>query len=214
MAVMRRRSTVAPAERKAAQLARQDVTRRRRQWLRAAAATEAAGFPLTVAITVTWSACIAADPLPGHALGLPEEARSARLWGGLRRLAKRHGVQAFLAARAPEYDSQKGAHLHLMVHLPDAALRELVTLIERITGARAENMNMPDGVSMKIGGKLRHGVLARGALGAWMIQRNIRAGDGGTEGFIDYMSKQPRSEKVRTQHRLSGDLLALIGSAA
>lgn len=193
---------------------KQGAERRSLQWSAAANAAVAAGWPLSVVINITWSACIAAEQRPGHWLGQTEAKRVNGLWDRLRRLAQRHGAEQFLAARAPEYDAAKGTHLHLALHLPDTALRGVIELVERVTGAPTEQINMPHGATMRRGGRRLQGVLALGEAGAWLIQKNTRPLVGGEQGFLGYASKAPRSERVQSQFRLSNDLVALTRLAA
>lgn len=188
--------------------------RRHLQWLAAASAAVEAGRPLSVVICITWSACIAAEQRSGHWLGLSEPERVKRLWDRLRRLARHHGVELFLAARAPEYDATRGTHLHLALHLPDAALRGVVELVERVTGAPTEQLHLPHGAVIRRAGRRVQGVLALGDAGAWLIQKNTRPLIGGDEGFVVYASKASRSEMVQSQYRLSNDLVALTRRAA
>lgn len=188
--------------------------RRSRQWSEAADAAVAAGVPLSVVVHITWSACLAAERRSGHWLGLSEPERVSRLWDRLRRLARRHGVVLFLAARAPEYDATKGTHLHLALHLPDTALRGLIELVERVTGAPSEQLPLPDGAAIRRNGRRLHGVVAIGDAGAWLVQKNTRPLSGGERGFLGYASKAPRSERVQSQFRLSNDLVALTRQAA
>jgi hypothetical protein len=202
---------VEQAKQRLAELA---AERRRVQWSAAGSAAVAAGVPLSVVVHITWSACIASEQRHGHWLGLPEAERVNRLWDRLRRLVKRHGIEQFLAARAPEYDTTKGTHLHLALHLPDAALREVIELIERVTGAPTNQLHLPDGATIRRAGRRLQGVLALGDAGAWLIQKNTRPLIGGEQGFLGYASKAPRSEMVQSQFRLSNDLVALTRLAA
>ena len=188
--------------------------RRRVQWSAAASAAVAAGQPLSVTICITWSACIAAEQRSGHWLGLSEPERVKRLWDRLRRLARHHGVELFLAARAPEYDATKGTHLHLAIHLPDTALRGVIELVQRVTGAPTERLHLPHGAVIRRAGRRLQGVLALGDAGAWLIQKNTRPLIGGEQGFLGYASKAPRSVMVQSQFRLSNDLVALTRLAA
>lgn len=188
--------------------------RRRLQWSAAASAAVAAGVPLSVVVHITWSACIAAEQRSGHWLGLSEADRVNRLWDRLRRLARRHGVEQFLAARAPEHDATKGTHLHLALHLPDTALRDVIELIERVTGAPTKQLHLPHGATIRRTGRRLQGVLALGDVGAWLIQKNTRPLIGGEQGFLGYASKASRSEMVQSQFRLSNDLVALTRLAA
>ena len=166
---------------------------------------------MTIAIHITWAACEAADRTEGHILGLPENERVNRIWDRLRRLADDCGVGAWIAARAPEHDREKGLHLHIGVRLPASAYGRLVQLIERLTGAPHEDyFPVPKTVTHR--GRKCHGVIARGQLGAWMIQKNTRSDMGGTEGLMRYVTKAPKAAETSAQFRLSNDMLRIARS--
>lgn len=192
------------------------ATARRRQepWLMAASVAVKNGTPLTAIICITWTACYASDLMEGHSLGLPEQKRIALLWAGLRRIAKKYQI-AFIALRAPEYDRTRGHHLHIAAHLPEAAPREIVRLLERVTGSRLRGELCPNGRRETYHGRVCYGVVARGNEGAWMLQRNTRPTTGGTEDIVAYMIKGSGSgsEHMQTQYRLSNTLSALVKAA-
>lgn len=166
---------------------------------------------MTIAICITWAACDAADRNDGHILGLPENERVNALWDSLRRLAAEFGEDAWIAARAPEYDRTKGLHIHIFARIPAAAHLRLIRLIERLTGAPAENIYTAPATLTHHGRKF-HGVMARGQLGAWLIQQNLRAGTGGTEGLMRYLRKAPKAAETSAQFRLSNDMLRIARS--
>lgn len=186
----------------------QHQRRREAEWRHAGSAVEAAGLPMTTAIHVTWSACHAADMRAGHILGKSEQERVNTLWDRLRRLAAEYGAEAWIAARAPEYDRQKGLHLHMGLRLPEAAYRRAIGILEKLTGAPAEAIFTRDKTITHHGRKV-HGVIARGQCGAWLLQRNTRAGIGGTEGLMRYIRKAPKAAETSAQFRLSGDMLRI-----
>ena len=166
---------------------------------------------MTVAVCITWAACEAADREHGHILGLPENERVNIVWDRLRRLAAEFGEDVWIAARAPEYDREKGLHIHIGARIPAAAHLRLIRLIERLTGAPAEKVyTTPATVTHR--GRKCHGVMARGQLGAWLIQRNTRAGTGGTEGLMRYLRKAPKAAETSAQFRLSNDMLRIARS--
>ena len=188
--------------------AAQQHRRRVSQWRKAGAAVEAAGLPMTVAICITWSACEAADRNDGNILGLPENERVNVVWDRMRRLAAEFGAEAWIAARAPEHDREKGLHLHVGARIPAAAHLRLIGLIERLTGAPADKVYTAPATVIHRGRKCK-GVMAHGQLGAWMIQRNLRAGTGGTEGLMRYLRKAPKAAETSAQFRLSQDMLRI-----
>lgn len=189
--------------------AKQQHQRRIELWTQAGHAVEAAGLPLTTAITITWAACEVAERNDGHILGLPEKDRVNTVWDRLRRLAAEYGAEAWIAARAPEYDEKKGHHLHIGARIPAAADFRLIRTIERLTGAPHETIYTKPTTITRPGGRKCHGVIAIGQLGAWMIQKNTRAWDGGSHGIMRYITKNPRPVETSAQFRLSGDLLRI-----
>lgn len=188
------------------------VRRRQEPWRVAARVALENGTPLTAVICITWTACLASDLMDGHRLGLPEQQRVSVLWAGLRRIATSHQI-AFIAARAPEYDSTRGHHLHLAVHMPEAAQRAIVRLLERVTGSRLKGEISPNGRRDSHQRRMSYGVIARGSDGAWLLQKNTRPTTGGTEGALEYMTKGFGSERVQTQYRLSNVLSGLVKAA-
>lgn len=191
--------------------AEQQHKRRQVEWTRAGHAAEAAGLPITTTITITWAACEAGERNEGHILGLPENDRVNTVWDRLRRLAA-YGAEAWIAARAPEYDGNKGHHLHIGARIPAAADLRLIRTIERLTGAPYEKIYTTPSTITRPGGRKCHGVIAIGQLGAWMIQKNTRPWDGGSHGLMRYVTKAPRHSETSAQFRLSGDLLRIARS--
>ena len=189
--------------------ARQQHKRRQALWTHAGHAVEAAGLPITTLITITWSACEAGERNEGNILGMPENERVNTIWDRLRRLATAHGAEAWIAARAPEYDRQNRHHLHIGARIPAAADLRLIRTIERLTGARHEAIYTRPTSITRPGGRKCHGVIALGQLGAWMIQKNTRPWDGGSHGLMRYVTKAPRAVETSAQFRLSGDLLRI-----
>ena len=187
----------------------QEQLRRETAWQRAGEAVEAAGSPMTTAVTITWSTCLAADRTPGNILGLPENERVNRVWDRMRRLAREFGEDQWIAARAPEYDRQKAHHVHIGARIPAAADFRLIKTIERLTGAPAERIYSSPTTVRLPGGRVCHGVIAIGQLGAWLIQKNTRIRDGGTAGLMKYVSKAPRTRQTSAQYRLSCDMLRI-----
>jgi hypothetical protein len=174
---------------KAARLARAAAKRRLTVWTAASDAAAKAGHPLNVALHITWLALMAGDRRDGHVLGAPERDRERRVWSALRLVAARARVP-WLAARGPEHGRTRGLHLHLVLHLPDAAaLRDAVTVIERLSGAPAEFL---DARGKTVGGLGRRhlGVVARSGCGGWMLQRNDPQA-GGTGALLAYARRRP-----------------------
>lgn len=209
----RRKSEAALAATKRARLARASKRRRVSAWSRAASAAKTFGHPLNVALHITWSALIEGDRRDGHLLGKPAVERELHLWSDLRLVAARARV-SWLAARAPEYDSGRGLHLHVAMHLPDAtAIRDLIGVVERLTGAPAELVDMR-GWSERRGARTHYGIVARSACRGWMVQRHIE-GLGGSGAILSaYCGKGDGVAHVEGQHRLSNALSALVKQAA
>jgi hypothetical protein len=189
--------------------AKQQHRRRHALWTRAGHAVEAAGLPITTTITITWSACEVGERNDGHILGLPENERVNTVWDRLRRLATAYGAEAWIAARAPEYDREKRHHLHIGARIPAAADLHLIRTIGRLTGAPHEAIYTKPTSITRPGGRKCHGVIALGQLGAWMIQKNTRPWDGGSHGIMRYVTKAPRAVETSAQFRLSGDFLRI-----
>jgi hypothetical protein len=187
----------------------QQQRRRQALWERAGNAIEAAGLPITTTITITWSACEAGERHDGHILGLPENERVNTVWDRLRRIAAAHGAEAWIAARAPEYDREKRHHVHIGARIPAAADFHVIRTIERLTGAPAEAIFTKPATITRPGGRKCHGVIAIGQLGAWMIQKNLRPWNGGSNGILRYVTKAPRATETTAQFRLSGDMLRI-----
>lgn len=153
------------------------------------------------------------DRREGHILGRSSVERERRLWAELRLVAARAGVE-WLAGRGPEYDRQRGLHLHTVMYLPTAeAMRDAVGVVERLTGAPAEWIDT-DGRTVSGFGRKHHGVVARSACGGWLLQRHLetKGGDGLT--IAAYAAKGNGKAAVEGQHRLSNALAALAKKAA
>lgn len=192
---------------------RAEVARRQEQWTAAGRAADAAGIALTTTISFTWHALSYGDRREGNILHLSERDRVKQLWDRLRRLLLKHGI-GFYAARAPEHDREKGVHLHLSVHVPGAALPDVVALVERLTGSPRDFFRAPGSANfdkaVRWNGRKVYGAVARSFEGGWLIQQNTRPGAGGSEGIMHYITKAPRSQHVASQFRLSNALIALV----
>lgn len=171
-------------------------------------------MPITTGITITWSACEVGERTEGNILGLPENERVNIVWDRLRRIAKAHGAEMWIAARAPEYDRERRHHLHIGARIPAAADLHLIRTIERLTGAPHEEIFTKPTTITRPGGRKCHGVIALGELGAWLIQKNTRPWDGGSDGLMRYVTKAPRAVETSAQFRLSGDMLRIARAYA
>ena len=209
----RRRTEAAKAQTASARIERAARRRRSETWIMAAAEAEAAGHPLNAALHVTWSALAGGERRHGHVLGLEPVERERRLWAELRLVAARARVP-WLAARAPEYDRRRGLHLHLALHLPDtAAFRDAIEVVERLTGAPAERVDMR-GWSYRGAGRTHSGVVAWSGCRGWLLQRHVETFGGSGVALADYAAKGDGKAAVEGQHRLSNALSALARSAA
>jgi hypothetical protein len=210
----RRRPDEVKAATKRARIARASARRRVPTWLEAAASAEKLGHPLNVALHITWSALIDGERREGHVLGLPAVARERRLWSALRLVAARARVP-WLAARGPEYDQRRGLHLHMALHLPDAAaIRDAIAVVERLTGAPAERLDMRAWTVPGQGKRQFHGTIAVSGCNGWLMQRRVEALKGGGKGLLRYAAKGDGEVEVEGQHRLSNELVALVRQAA
>jgi hypothetical protein len=182
--------------------------KRQRQFAAAAVASSAAQYPLTFTFCLTWDALArAGERRDGHCLHLPEAKRVSRLWRNLKSMCRRHGL-TFIAMRGPEYDARKGSHMHVSMHLPDYLLPDLVNILTHITGAPADIATSFTASEMKRGYK------ARSACRGWLVQRNMRAGNGGDVRVAEYLSKASSRAGVVVQYRLSDALSALVKAQA
>ena len=209
----RRRTEEQKAKTRAARITRASKRRRVSTWSDAASAAAAVGNPLNVALHVTWSALEHGDRRDGHILGLGAVERERRLWAELRLVAARAGVP-WLAVRGPEYDRQRGLHLHVALHLPTvAAMRDALGVVERLTGAPAEWIDT-GGRAVRGLGRRHHGVVARSACGGWFLQRHLESKGGDGLAIAAYAAKGDGKAAVAGQHRLSNALAALAKQAA
>ena len=202
------------ARQKAATVKRSNLTRARchrvRNWRHSAEALVHHGYPVTVFITVTWSALHRNKTLKkAHApiLDLDIEAREKRLWDLIRRIIKRHHT-AFFGFRAPEFSGRFTEHLHIALHASDVAIGDIINLLERETGSWAERLGL-EGKRVWRKDCKAHGVIARSECGGYMVQRNLRPQTGGVERVVEYASKSAGKEKMGGQHQLSYDLKRL-----
>ena len=186
--------------------------RRVKIWTAAATAATAAGCPLNTALHVTWGALHVGERLPGHCLGLPAVERERRLWAALQLVAARAGVP-WLAARGPEYDRRRGLHLHIAMHLPDAAaMRDALAAVERVTGAPAEWADMA-GRTVHGHGRRHHGVVALSSCHGWLLHHHVAGPGGSAVTLAAYAAKGDGSARVDGQHRLSNALSSLARQA-
>jgi hypothetical protein len=194
---------------RALRLQRADRRRREKTWPRAAIAAERAGLALNCFATIAWHPlATAGERRDGHCLGLPPAERDLRIWAALRRVASRHGV-AFVAMRAPEFDRQRGQHLHVAIHLPtDGAIRDALAAIERLTGAPADDVTIT-GRPMAGLGRQRQGVVAVSGCRGWMMQRAVPGAGGSAKAIAVYLAKATGRDVALGQHRLSNALSAL-----
>lgn len=106
------------AQTKAKRERRRSDKKRRAEWSAAAIMANANNTPLNHAVTTTWSALTYAEDAATNRLSaLSENGKIRRLWSAMKRVADRQGVP-WIAARAPEYDRKRGAHLHSVQFLP------------------------------------------------------------------------------------------------
>jgi len=207
----RRRSEAAKAKTRSARIARASARRRVSTWSNAASAAAAVGNPLNVALHLTWSALLGGDRRSGHILGLSPIERERRFWSDLRMVAARAEVP-WLAMRGPEYDRQRGLHLHVALHLPTVdALRDALNVVERLTGAPAEWI-ATEGRTVRGLGRQHRGVVARSACGGWFMQRHL--GETSSNALAAYAAKGDGKAAVEGQHRLSNALVAITRQAA
>lgn len=205
----RRRTAEERAATQRRHIEERDRRKRAGRWHTAAQAAHDAGLPVNVFITVSLDGLAEKELHPREAFTsrAPEEQEKI-LWGSLRRLAVRRGIP-WIGLRAPELDRNRGRHVHIGGHAPDDdTLLDIVAAVARITGVKADRLNLR-GFSH---GK-HCGVIALSPARAWMVQRDVR-GLNGNPDLIDYVAKAAGKRRVTGQHRLSTDLIALVRDSA
>lgn len=200
----RRKTEAQKARTRRARIDRQSAQRRRRKWQEAGRIAHEAGLPFSFHLTLTWGVIDNDDYRPSAGISdLPHAERARRVWNALKRIADRRGVP-WIAARAPEYDRNKRHHLHLAGHMPHDALRDVITTIERVTGAPAAWTDLRG----RRLGRLQ-GVLAKSEGGGWLLQRDVQ-GETGNPYLLRYIAKGSGKRTAEGQHRLSRDLTAML----
>lgn len=199
----RRKTREQKAKTYRARIARRLARQREQDWLEAAQRADDDDLPLNFALTVTFRALAQETCCPAF-MALSDAEKAKAIWAALRRVAASNGVE-WIAARAPEYDSRKGPHLHVAAHMPDAvAMQEAVAAIERVTGAPAAWQALRGRRLGRV-----QGVIAISPGGGWMAQRDMGS-DRGNPGLLRYVAKGAGKHRAEGQHRLSNALCALM----
>ena len=202
-----RRKTVSKGLTASERSAKQQREKRALQYKTGAQVSARMGYPLTHQLTLTWNALQHGERRDGHCLHLPEPEAVSRLWRNLKNMLRKRGLP-FIAQRAPEYDAQRGLHLHVALHLPERLTRDLISLVENLTGA-------PDDTTAVFTITERNkGHVARSACRGWLLQENRRVGGGGELGLSQYLAKSTQRPEVSSRYKLSTDLLRLVASNA
>jgi hypothetical protein len=127
-------------------------------------------WPLTIGLTITWTALeTAGERNEGHCLGRGEWDREKYTRDELARLCRSEGLP-FVALWGRDVGAAMGLHVHLSMFWPCyklAQLAQLVAVIERISGSSADFVLKPYAAD----------VVARSVCGGWQINMNTRNND-------------------------------------
>lgn len=160
-------------------------------------------LPPSVMITITWGACTYGDREEGHILALPDQERVQRLIRLLRASLRSLGYPlALIWAR--DVGHRMGAHCHCLMYWPVHHLRELVQILEKLTGDRAETVNVP----------YTFDLFARSGSGGWQVNM-VRTDVEGAISAADYIATQPlqHPERLELDGRIFGISREIGGTA-
>jgi len=187
----RTRSDAQRKQTKIERLARADVARRRREWRTSAEAASKASYPINAFITI-----MAGDDIASI---------TSTVWRKLRLMARENDM-LFIAARGPEYTTEKKDHLHLVLHLSTSQYDEVVAILSEAVGEEVGGWGIdPEG--RKLG--WQSGVVAVSKHGTWMLQRHVQYLNGSSEKIVSYTAKASGKARAIGRHQRSQDLIAL-----
>ncbi len=178
--------------------------RKRRQSAREAVEfAHRSDLPMTVMVTITWGACIYGDRAEGHILALPDQERVQRLIRALR-VSLRSLGHSLALIWARDVGLRMGVHCHCLMFWPVHRLRELVSLLEKLTGDSAAAVNVP----------YEGDYFSRSNSGGWQVDM-VRTSADGAFGAAEYIATQPLQHPtpVKLDGRVFG-ISAEIGSSA
>lgn len=143
---------------------------------RAVAFAYAMDWPINHALTITWGALITAgERNEGHCLGRGVWDRDKYLRDELARLCRSVGIP-FAAIWGRDVGAQMHEHIHLGMYFPFRLRPQLVALIERVTGSKAEFVIAGYGAD----------TVARSGCGGWQIDANNRGNGGDKKSAIEW----------------------------
>lgn len=151
------------------------------RFLEAVAFAYAMDSPLNIALTVSWDALLrAGEHNEGHCLGRGEWDRERYMRDELARLCRSEGLP-FVALWGRDVGADMGSHVHLSMFWPSYKLAQLVAVIERVSGSKADFVLKPYTAD----------TVARSVCGGWQINMNNREDDkaGATE-WAEYIAAQ------------------------
>jgi len=127
----------------------------------------AVDYPLTIHLTITWTALMTAgERNEGHCLGRDDGTRETYLRNELARLCRSEGLP-FVSIWGRDVGARMGSHVHLSMFWPSynlAKLKQLVAVIERVSGSHAAFVLKP----------YTDDVVARSICGGWQVNMNNR----------------------------------------
>ena len=131
-------------------------------------------WPLTVTLTMSWTALITTgERNEGHCLSRAEWNRETYVRNELARLCRSHGLP-FVALWGRDIGKHMGSHVHLQMFWPSYELARLIAVIERISGSSADFVLQPYTAD----------IIARSVCGGWQINMNNR--EGGIQSALAY----------------------------
>ena len=138
-------------------------------------------FPLTTFLTLTWDALLrTGEHNDGCCLGKSEADRDYYTRRELNRLCRSKGIP-FAALWGRDIGNRLGLHSHTALFWPSRYLKDLVSLIERITGSSAGFVLGP----------YEADVVARSVCGGWQIDMNRRRdSEAGAQDLAAYIAGQ------------------------
>lgn len=180
---------------------RRRVRLRAERFARAVDWAFASDWPLTVAMTINWTALrYAGEHNWGHALGMADWGREKYTRKELARCRpKVNGVQIpFVAIWGREVGARLGLHTHYALFWPSKDILLLVHLLVRITGSSAAFIRPP----------YAGGEVSRSTCYGWQIKM-ISALDQRTaaHGWVDYIANQ--AVQSNSQKRIAGNAFGM-----
>lgn len=163
---------------KLGEITKRGFLKRRSDFRNAALFAEHRGTPLRLFVTITWHACVfAGERKEGSLIGLPDEKRCTELRNRLRHKCKSLGI-AFACVWARAVGARHGEHIHVFMACPFIYEREILSVIERVTGASLDP------------GSYDYPVIAASDCKGWLVVLNYRGIKGAVELAEDYLATQ------------------------